>query len=500
MERKRRYFMRLGRILLALFILLHLTPVKGEEVSFERLIQEAREYRKEGKVYFNFENIDLKLLTYFISELTGKNIVLSGDVKGSVSLAFSEPVSIDEAWEIYTSVLKSRNYVVVDKGAYVEVLPASVSRSVVPPVEFFDSQGEELITYVYKLKNADVRQLTAILNGLKSARGKVFSYQPANIVVITDTASNIANLKRVIKTLDTNQENTVLKIYRLKNAVSHEVAQALSIIFSDFSKKGTPVKVYNLKSQNAILVKMPKKLEREVDKLIKELDMPLENVAYRTLTVIRLKHAKAKDIANVLNRLLSSISFVSASTHKSQQNKKFIPPPTGIPARDKPRVIAEETSNSLVIYANKMEIEALKKIIQDLDKQKRQILITALITEVSQSALKEIGVRWQALGDYGGMAFRGGLTNEGAFSTFGTDGFVIGGISNSAVSVNVNGSTLLFPDLLFVLSLIESGTGFNVISSPKILAMENMKAKINVSQVIPYAQGIKYDVNGNPII
>jgi len=492
--------MRFIAICLAFVLAFGKVVYAEETIPLDRLIKEARKFKKEGKVFFNFESIDLKLLTYFISELTGKNIVIGDNLKGKVSLVFSEPVSVKEAWEIYTSILKSRNYTVIDRGSYVEIVSAVNSRNVVPPVSKDNLETDELITYVYKLKNADVKQLSTILMGLKSSKGKVFNYQPANIVIITDTASNVKNLKKVIQLVDSSEKNTVVKLFRLENATSSDVSQAINIVFSDLSKKGTPIKVFNIRSQNAVLVKAPETAIKDIEKVIKDIDIPVESTTYRSFKVVHLKHAKAKDLANVLNKLLNNISLVSINTPKTVKGQKKLITPTSSSSKDKPKVIAEETTNSLVVYANKLEFEAIKKLIEDLDKQKKQILITALITEVSQSALKEIGVRWQILSESGGAAFRGGLTTGGAFTTFGTSNFVVGGISNSTFSVDANGTLLLFPDLLFILSLLESGSGFNVISSPKILAMENMKAKINVSQVVPFAQGVKYDINGNPII
>jgi len=482
-------------------------PCFAQKLTFEDIIEEARMFKQTGKVYFNFEKIDLKLLTYFIAELTGKNIVLGTDLKGTASLVFTEPVTIQQAWDIYTSILKARNYTVVDKGSHVEIVSAAVSRNIVPPVSTWGKKSDEVITYVYRLKNADIFQTINVLRGLKSPRGLVFSYNPAKVIVITDTASNIKNLKKVLSIIDTPQTGTYIKIYKLKYADATEISSAINMIFGDYAKRGIPVKTFSLKSQNAIIVKAPKEVLSRIDKLVEELDVPVENLAYRRFWTIYLKNAKAKDIANVLNQLLENISLVSLESNNNTQNKENRKqPPTRSPLvslraqKEKPKVIAEETSNALVIYANKIEYEAIKSLVESLDRQKKQILITAFITEVSQTALKEIGVRWQIFGTQGGAAFKGGISDGGFYNLIGSSNFVAGVLTNSGKTVEINGNTLFFPELLFMFSLLEKGSGFNVISSPKILAMDNMKAKINVSQVIPYAESVKYDVNGNPIV
>ena len=495
---------RILRLFLILFLVLAIfsEKSKAQNLSFETVVQEAREFKKTGKVYFNFEKIDLKLLTYFIAELTGKNIVLGTDLKGTASLVFTEPVTIQQAWDIYTSILKARNYSVIDKGSHVEIISTSISRNIVPPVETWGKRSDEMITFVYKLKHADIFQTLNLMRGLKSPRGLVFSYNPAKVLIITDSASNIKNLKRVLSIIDTENTGSIIKIYKLSFANASEVSSAINTMFSDLSKTGAFVKTFTLKSQNTILVKAPKNVIPQIDAIIENIDKPVENTAYRRFWTIPLKNSKAKDIANVLNQLLENISLVSLSTQENKGKGKKAPVPikTSTGKTDKPKVIAEETSNTLVVYANKIEFDAIKSLIENLDKQKKQILITAFITEVSQTALRELGVRWQILGTQGGAAFKGGISDSGFYNLVGASNFVAGVLTDTGKTININGNNLFFPELLFMLSLLEKGTGFNVISSPKILAMDNMKAKINVSQVIPFAESIKYDVNGNPIV
>jgi len=455
----------------------------------------SKEFRKTGKVYFNFEEIDLKTFTYFISSLTGNNIVVSTDIKGNISLIFSEPVSIKDAWNIYTAVLKSRNYSLIDRGSFYEVVSAAFSRNITPPVKKEMNISDELVTYVYKVKYGDITHILNILRSLKSPRGTVLSYNPSNIVVITDTQSNIKNLKNILLMIDTKSEGLKIKIYRLNYANSVEVKQALTSLFSDLNKRGVVVKVFNMKSHNIVIVKTTEDLLKKIDNVIEKLDKPIENPSYRRFWTIYLKNSKAEDIAEIVNKLFANITLLKPEIKR--RNKK-----TGITpvSKEKPKIVADKISNTIIIYANKNEYEAIKELIQDLDQEKKQVLVTALIAEVSEKALKEIGVRWQIFGTKGGAAFKGGVSKEGFYNLLGSSSFVAGVLSSSGTTLNIGGNNLFFPDLLFLFSLLERGTGFNIVSSPKILTMDNIEASINVSQVTPFAQSIKFDVNGNPII
>ncbi|WP_297455712.1 type II secretion system secretin GspD [Persephonella sp.] len=496
--------MKSGKKIIAIFIAIFLiihgnTP--ADESNLQKILQQAEEFKKTGKVYFNFEKIDLKLLTYFISGLTGRNIVLGTDVKGEVSLIFPEPVSIDEAWNIYTSVLKARNYILIDKGNYYEVISAGYYRNNTPPLKTKPDGSEDLITYVYKFRHADVTQAANILRGLKSPRGLIFTYNPANIVVITDTQANVKNLKKVISMIDTTGGNTQIKVYKLQYADSSEVAPALNTLFSDYAKRGIQVRVYNIKSQNAVVIKAPADAFDKINSIISQLDKPTTNVISRRFDVIYLKNSKAEEVANVINKLLENIQLVSYGSKKEGRKKRKIPiSKYSQSSQEKPKVVADKSSNSLIVYGNENEIRAIKDIVSKLDKQKKQVLVTALITEVSQKALQEIGVRWQIFGSHGGAAFRGGISQEGFYNLLGSSNFVAGVLTTSGKNIEIAGNTLFFPDLLFLFSLLERGTGFNIVSSPKLLTMDNKEATINVSQVTPFAQSVKFDVNGNPII
>ena len=502
---KRKLF-RVVALFIAIFILSNSTF--AAQPSLQDMIKQARFFKKRGRVLLNFEKIDLKLLSYFMAELTGKNIVLDPKIRGSVSLIFSKPISIKSAWAVYTAILKSKNYSVIEKRGYVEVVPEGISRKTTPPIEPA-GQSDNLITYVYELKNAQLNAALTVLRGLKSTRGNVLAYTPSQTLIITDFSSNVQVMKKVISLIDSVSSEETVKVFQLKNTSSQEVASALNVVFSDLSRKGIFFKVFSIKSQNSLLVKTQKKYIDQVANLIKLLDVETGAKTYRTFWTVDLQNSKAEDIANVLNKLLENIQLVqveeSKTPHASKSKKAKKPSIRTIASprtskTDKPKVIAEKSTNTLIIYANNAEYKAIKNLMDNLDRRRKQVLVSALITEVSEDKLREIGVRWQALGTQGGAAFRGGLSKEDFYASTKSSGFIAGVLSTAGRTIEIGGQNLFFPDLLFLMSLIERGSGFNIISSPKILTMDNQEATINVAQVVPFAESTKFDVNGNPII
>jgi general secretion pathway protein D len=156
-------------------------------------------------------------------------------------------------------------------------------------------------------------------------------------------------------------------------------------------------------------------------------------------------------------------------------------------------------TNSVIVYANKNEYEGIKRLVEILDVRRKQVLITTSIVEVSAKRLFELGINWQALGTKGGAAFRG-LTQDGIYQAFSSGNFLMGIFTNSGKTVSIGGTSVFLPDLALLFSLLESGSGFNIISNPKVLTLDNQLAEIKVGNVIPFASGVRFDINGQPII
>jgi len=163
------------------------------------------------------------------------------------------------------------------------------------------------------------------------------------------------------------------------------------------------------------------------------------------------------------------------------------------------RIGFDRGTNAVILYATRSEYESLRELISKLDTRRRQVLIAATIVEASTRSLLDIGVRWQILGKRGGASFRGSSLTD-IYSSFISGNFLMGVFSEVGKTVQVGDTSLFFPDLVLLFSLLETGSGFNIISNPRVLTLDNQPAIIKVGQVIPYAEGVKFDINGQPII
>ncbi|RME13299.1 MAG: type II secretion system protein GspD, partial [Aquificota bacterium] len=238
----------------------------------------------------------------------------------------------------------------------------------------------------------------------------------------------------------------------------------------------------------------------------------------RSFYVLPLKFISAEELQRSLQSLLSGVSPAVAQPspapqpqpqeirgletplrrEQTQQPRQPQPIPA-IQTKEGLRIGFDRGTNSVLIYATPQEFEGLKSLIERLDVRRRQVLIAASVVEMSTSRALELGVRWQAIGSKGGGGFGVGSVQD-LYSSILAGNFVLGFINNVGRTITIGGSTLFFPDLVLLFSLLEKGSGFNLISNPKVLTLDNQTAEIKVGQVVPFASGVKFDINGQPVI
>lgn len=239
-----------------------------------------------------------------------------------------------------------------------------------------------------------------------------------------------------------------------------------------------------LENKNLLVLSAPEELQKKVELLKEKVDKPSSKKGEDFgFYILKLKYTSVDEVKNSITRLFRQI----------RRDEKNIVFPSGI------KISFDKTNNAILVFGTKKAFENFKKFVSLVDRRKKQVLITALIVEASAKDIIDKGIKWQILGDNGGAAF-GATSQQGLYEAMAQGSFVLGALSNSGTKVSIGGSTLFFPDLVFLYSLLKQGTGFNIISNPKVLTLDNQPASIKVGQNVPFPTGIKYDVNGNPII
>jgi general secretion pathway protein D len=507
---------------LVLFLLLGLSVCVYPQTAKE-LEKLAQEQKRTGRVFLNFQDADISLVAKFMSELTGKNIVLDPAVKGTITVSSAKPVSVQTAWEIFLLALSLQGYGVVEEKNYVKIVPLQKATSLAELKK--PSYSGEVVVYIYKAENTQALQLQQAIQPFLSPNAKFAVHVPSNSLIIADVAKNIERLKKILKELDSPERGLSVKLYKLQNAKAESVFQSLQALSSAFQQQfGTPIFITFSKDSNSIVVVANEKVQGLIKEVIETLDRESLGPLERGFYIIKLNHISAEELYRSLQTLFGSgpPTTQAVQPQVQPQERRTTPPDTrGIeiplqreeyrtPQRQAPPLTAIETkeglrigfdrgTNSVIIFGTPQEYESLKSFIEKIDVRRKQVLIAATVVEMSTRQALELGVRWQIFGTQGGAAF-GGSSLQDVYSALLSGSFVIGALSRSGTSVTIGSTNLFFPDLVLLFSLLEKGSGFNIVSNPKVLTLDNQEAIIKVGQVVPFASGVKFDINGQPII
>ncbi|MBW7858225.1 MAG: hypothetical protein H3C43_08035, partial [Leptonema sp. (in: Bacteria)] len=150
-------------------------------------------------------------------------------------------------------------------------------------------------------------------------------------------------------------------------------------------------------------------------------------------------------------------------------------------AQTKIRAVAHKESNTLIVTANSTEWLGIRRIIEQLDRERRQILLEVLIAEVSGKNTNDFGIDWRYTSTSAGHSqFNTGMAVEG--SMIDSNGNISGNNTLSGFSV---GFLKKGGDLLGIFNANVTNQNFNVLSAPQVLTLDNQEAEINVGQDVP---------------
>jgi len=513
-----------GIVGVIIFFLLFSLGYTQKDVSDRKKIEEAR---KKGEVVLNFQSAEIRDLAEFMSKLTGKNIIVDSAVRGKISLVFTEPVSIKRAWDIFTSALFMHGFGAVEEKGVVKILPLNEAITVAK-IKRKPSKGE-LVVLVYNLRNTDAQTAMNALRPFLSSFARISVHVPSNSVIVADVAENLEKASRILGNIDREDIQGEVMVFKLKHLSARDAVKIVTPLNTIITKRfGTQLIVAASEEANSLVVFGPRGARKFIENIFSQLDTEEVVSEQRGFYIIPLKFVSAEEISESLQSLLGGSraggrtilqrtqrrtqpAYTQGRKGKTTQPGRPSGPGTGrkpppvqkpipfITTREGMKIGFDRGTNSVLVYATRTEYESLRDLISKLDVRRKQVLIAATIVEASARSLLDIGIKWQVLGKYGGASF-GGSSLTDIYSSFLSGNLIMGAFSEVGKTLTIGNATLFFPDLVLLFSLLETGTGFNIIANPKVLTLDNQPAVIKVGQVVPYAEGVKFDINGQPII
>ena len=511
-------------------------PVWGQppEPAPRLLKSGTAERLRGGSVMLNYEQVDIKLLARLMAELTGKNIVVDPSVNGQITVISSRKVSSAEAWRIFEVALNRAGFELFDRGGFVQVLPIKDASRLGPVLVNPSNRKKGTIIGVIVLKEADVNQMQNALRPLLSPGGSLFPYPPSKAIVVADQARIVSRIAAAAKELDIAHPSALVSVVFPKYAEAKMLApmieslvnrpglQPLQRVQVKFFEPSNAVVIYGDKNQIAQVKGLPKATR-------------CARIGSRgcgrteVFRLISLQNATAEDIASILAEMLSEKAALQQQRQQTSAvlrqanaggaqpagaaNNRGTPQPTanGQPVADNgggkalpfvsAKVASDPETNSLIFYLSPSEYEEVKQLVAILDAPRKQVLVTAVVAEVSLERVLQTSSAFQVLTDGGLIStFNGGLTEEGLLSFLAGGNFVVGGVGSGNRTINVNGRDVNVPEVFGFAGAQKNNNDFNLISAPRILTEDHKEAEMNVGNVVPFATGARFDNFGQPTI
>jgi type II secretion system protein D len=441
-----------------------------EKVKTESIPAEVPEGKKID-ITFNFQNADIKeVLKVILGDIMGLNYTLDKRVTGVITLRTGGKFYNKELLDIVQAMLNINGFAVVKGGKIYHVLPIQEARSEARIVHLngnFKAGGREVVTQIVSLNHVAPQTIIPTLRGLLTKGGFVIAPNDTHAIIISDNVTNMDRLLKVIRTFDVPFfAGQALKFYEIKYADPVTLAKDLELVVQTLGAKTKGPKLdiafIPFQDTNKILVatSMPELLE-SVDSWIANIDIHLgENKP--KMYIYKMQHEKAETTVPILTELFK---------------EKITPPDKGIKTGTEPmKIIADKNTNSVIVKALPADYQVIKSIIAALDATPQQVLIEAIIAEVTLSDNLSHGIEYFLRRQSGGESKD--LGNISLLRAAADTGIApLTGIGSKFFTFN--------RDIDVILSLIAGETELEVLSSPHLLVRDEQTASIQVGASEP---------------
>jgi len=446
----------------------------------------------------NYKDADIRQVIEAVGEVTGKNFILDPRVKAQVTMLSVTPMSPDAFYEAFLSILSVYGFVAVPAGDVIKILPDANARQM-PGAELESGGGrrpDDIVTRVIAVQNVAAAQLVPILRPLIPQYGHLAAHPPSNLLIISDRASNVDRMAHIIARIDQAADQDY-EVIRLEHASATEIVKLVAALNQGAQQGegagGPRITVVADERTNSVLLTGAKDDRLRYRALITHLDTPLEEGG--DTQVRYLRYTNATDLAPKLQSQYSGTGAQAAA------GKDAAPPAQ----RGEIGIWADDSTNALVITAPPKIMKSMMAIIDKLDIRRAQVLVEAVIVEVTSDRAAELGVTW-AVGNAKLDNAVGVTKFPGSTGVAGVAGALLGGGSGSGTT---NPAALIGDGLsLGVGRLRDSGVSFvallealesdgtsNIIGTPVLVTLDNEEAEIKVGQQVPFVTG-SY-TNGN---
>lgn len=481
---------------------------------------------------FDYPNADIGDMVKAISELTGKNFIIDPAVKGKITIIAPTQITVAEAYKAFLSALAINRYTVVPSGKFLKIRPAAsaIRGSLKTYSGAYAPDTDAMITRIIQLKYISAKE---VFNGLGqtilvSREGEVRPYEPTNTLIISDYGSNVARVMSILRKLDVPGFDEQIEVMRVKFAKASELAELIDQIinkgkngkkgkkgftsgiprFSPLNKKNQATnQAFSLvipdERTNSLIVVGNKRGIRKIKRLVRKLDFRLRPEDAGGIHVYYVKFGDAEELSQTLTGIAQASEQSKSKT--GAQNKSpsaFAPAVAGgnVIFGGDVKIVADKTSNSLVISAAKPDYEVVTSILRKLDIPRDQVFVEGILMELNSTKSNTWGINYYNFPVAGTVAGRSGFISNKDASTqimnIGETGGVLGFGSGGVSDVSIGGTNFKIPSLVGFINFLAGVTNANILSTPTLMALDNQEAEIEIGEKVPVGATVNTAATG----
>jgi general secretion pathway protein D len=449
----------------------------------------------------NYKDADLGQIIQAISEVTGKNFIIDPRVNAKVTMLSATPMSPAAFYEAFLAVLQVYGYVAVPAGKVIKIIPNTDARQL-PSIDLpnsVSSNSDEIVTQIITMKNISAAQLVPVLRPLIPQQGHLAAYSGGNMLIISDRASNVSRIMKIIEHMDAGGDAPI-EVIPLHNAGATELVRTVNQLNQGAggAEGGASIKIVADERTNSVLIGGEKSLRLRAKALVLDLDTPGLGAGGDT-EVRYLLYANAEKLAD---KLKGQASAASKAQGGLQGGAPTAASSGGSNVDASVTIWADVPTNALIMTAPPKIMKSLMSVIDKLDIRRAQVEIEAIVVEVQVNKSANLSVQWLLDGSssygYGVTNLPGSGSSIVSLATAALAGASGATSSSSTLSSAIpTGATFAVgtynsttgKGFAAVIQALRSDGTSNIISTPRIITMNNEEAEVKVTQEVPLVTG-----------
>ena len=424
----------------------------------------------------NYQDVDIAKVTQDISKFSKKTLILDPRVKGRISIFSDSILSAEQVWDVYLRTIQVHGFAALSDDGVVRIVPENEATR-----DSNESLSQSSIeTKIFTLKNRAAGEILSQIKPITGRQSHLSSIPSINSILLVDKKSNIERIAQLLEKIDQN-DSAAIKIIKLNNLSSVEAVRILDRLKAQNNPTISNFIAVPFTPSNSVILSADQVVTNNITETLNALDK--DALTGGSIAVLYLKYAKAEEVATIINTVSSRFA--------GDDNEK-------------PIVTHHRETNSLIVSSEETNLEVIRNLVSKLDIRRAQVLVEAIIVELSETAAKSLGVETIFAGAQDGnvpvgitrfqngsnpdlVALAGSLIEDGENAT----------LSNVASSSLLQSSGLVsgFGDLsggdsfAGIINAVADDQNSDILSTHTVIAMDNEPANLVIGQEIPITTG-----------